>query len=95
MIAPGGVEDHVHLLVRLPTSLAVATLLKEVKCASSHLMTHEMTPGEFFKWQGAYGAITVNKDGIKVVAEYIQNQKEHHADQRLVIDWEICESEDQ
>ncbi|MGH7463099.1 MAG: IS200/IS605 family transposase, partial [Longimicrobiales bacterium] len=56
MIAIGGDMDHVHVLVRFPTTLAVATLLKEVKGSSSHLMTHEVTPNEFFKWQGAYGA---------------------------------------
>jgi putative transposase len=49
MVALGGVEVHVHLLVRFPSTLAVATLLKEVKGASSHLMTHEITLGEFFK----------------------------------------------
>ncbi len=27
MIALGGVEDHIHLLARFPTTLAVATLL--------------------------------------------------------------------
>jgi hypothetical protein len=37
-------------------------------------MTHEITPGEFFKWQGVYGAFTVNKDGVKAVADYIHNQ---------------------
>jgi len=93
MVALGGVEDHVHLLVRFPTTLAVATLLKEVKGASSHLMTHEITPGEFFKWQGAYDAFTVSKDGVKAVADYIHNQKAHHAEKRLVEDWERCESE--
>ena len=94
MIALGGVEDHIHLLVRFPTTLAVATLLKEVKGASSHLMTHEVTPGEFFKWQGAYGAFTVNKDGVKAVADYIHNQKTRHSEQRMVEDWERCESEE-
>ncbi|HLF26224.1 MAG TPA: IS200/IS605 family transposase [Anaerolineae bacterium] len=71
MIAIGGDADHVHLLVRLPTTLAVATLLKEVKGSSSHLVTHEITPNEFFKWQGAYGAFTVSKDAVKSVAAYI------------------------
>jgi REP element-mobilizing transposase RayT len=72
LIALGGVEDHVHLLVRIPTTLAVAALLKEVKGVSSHLMTHKITPDEFFKWQGAYGAFTVNKDGVETVAKYIR-----------------------
>ena len=92
MIAIGGMPDHVHLLVRLPTTLAVATLLKEVKGASSHLVTHEITLNDFFKWQGAYGAFTVSKDGVKTVADYINNQQAHHTTARLIADWEKSET---
>jgi len=94
MIAIGGDVDHVHVLERFPTTLAVATLLKEVKGSSSHLMAHEVTPNEFFKWQGAYGAFTVSKDAVKSVAAYISNQKAHHAAKSLIDDWERCEIED-
>lgn len=90
-LALGGVDDHLHLLARLPTTLAVATLLKEVKGASSHLMTHEIKPGEFFKWQGAYGAFTLAKSDVDRVIDYIRNQKQHHAEQTLWTDWEQCE----
>jgi len=93
VVAIGGDVDHVHLLVRFPTTLAVATLLKEVKGASSHLMTHEIMPNEFFKWQGAYGAFTVSKDRVKALTDYIKNQKAHHAETSLVEDWERCETE--
>lgn len=93
-IAIGGDVDHVHVLVRFPTTLAVATLLKEVKGSSSHLITHEVTPTEFFKWQGAYGAFTVSKDAVKGVATYIDNQKMHHAAKSLIGEWERCEIED-
>jgi len=93
-LALGGMPDHLHLLVRLPTTLAVATLLKEVKGASSHLVTHEIKPGEFFKWQGAYGAFTLSKDEVPRVIDYIRNQKEHHASQTLWPDWERCEIQD-
>jgi putative transposase len=91
MVAIGGDVDHVHLLVRLPTTISVANLLKEVKGASSHLMTHGIAPNDFFKWQGGYGAFTVSKDGVKAVADYINNQKAHHAARSLVEDWEKCE----
>ena len=40
-LAIGGMADHVHLLVRFPTTLTVADLVKEVKGATSHLVTHE------------------------------------------------------
>lgn len=82
MIAIGGTQDHVHVLVRYPPSMNVARLVKEMKGASSHLMNHVILPDMFFKWQGAYGAFAVAKDGIAHVAEYITSQKRRHRDGR-------------
>jgi len=91
----GGIEDHLHVLVRLHTTVAVATLVKEIKGASSHLVTHEIAPGEFFKWQGAYGAFTLAKEAVLAVSAYIERQREHHVAQTLLIDWERTETEDE
>ena len=87
-LAIGGTADHVHLLVQLHTTVTVATLAKEVKGASSHLMTHEIAPGQFFKWQGAYGAFTLRKTDVPAVQVYIEKQKTHHAGQNLWEEWE-------
>jgi REP element-mobilizing transposase RayT len=87
-LAIGGTEDHVHLLVRLHTTVAVARLAQGVKGSSSHLVTHEIMPGEFFKWQGAYGAFTLRKEDVPAVEKYIERQKEHHAAGDLWEDWE-------
>lgn len=87
-LAIGGMPDHVHLLVRFPTTLSIAELMKEVKGSSSHLVTHQLTPNVFFKWQGAYGAFTVNKAGLSTVQAYIERQKEHHAQNTLLLDLE-------
>jgi putative transposase len=88
VLAIGGMADHVHLLVRFPTTVAVATLVKEVKGASSHLVTHEIAPNEFFKWQGAYGAFTVSKKDVGSVTAYVKNQKTRHAAKSLIEDLE-------
>jgi REP element-mobilizing transposase RayT len=87
-LAIGGLEDHVHSLVRLHTTVAIATLVKEVKGSSSHLVTHEIAPGEFFKWQGSYGAFTLRKSEVPEVQAYIENQKEHHAEGTV---WDVWE----
>ena len=87
-LAIGGIEDHVHLLTRFPTTIAIATLAKEVKGASSHLVTHEIKPDDFFKWQGAYGAFTLRKSEVSQVQRYIRNQKQHHVDNILNEEWE-------
>ena len=82
-LAIGGIEDHVHLLTRFHATVAIATLAKEIKGASSHLVTHKLKPEDFFKWQGAYGAFTIRKSDVPQVKAYIQNQKKHHADGSL------------
>ena len=89
----GGMEDHLHLLVRLHTTVAVATLVKEVKGPSAHLVNHEIAPDEHFKWQGAYGAFTLSKGAAPAVSDYIARQREHHAAQTLLDDFERCETE--
>ncbi|HKV83302.1 MAG TPA: IS200/IS605 family transposase [Ktedonobacterales bacterium] len=78
MLAIGGVEDHVHLVVQLPATLAVATLVKRLKGASSHLATHRLAPIEFFKWQGGYGAFSASANGLPALFAYVRNQKDHH-----------------
>jgi len=88
-------SDHVHLLVRIHTTISVAQLLKEIKGASSHLVTHEIAPGDFFKWQGTYGAFTLAKSAIPDVKAYIERQKEHHAQGKLRPEWEQAEATDE
>ena len=87
-LAIGGIADHVHLLVQLHTTVSVARLAKEVKGSTSHLVTHEIAPGQFFKWQGTYGAFTLRKSEVPVVQAYIERQKEHHAVDDLWEEWE-------
>jgi len=92
-LAAVGVENHVHMLVKLHSTVAVADLVKELKGSSSHLITHEIAPDEFFKWQGSYGAVSVNPAEVDVVERYIRNQKQHHAAQELVLAWEKAEQD--
>ena len=87
-LALGGVEDHVHLLVQLPATIAVADLIKQVKGASAHLATHEVAPDKFFKWQGGYAAFSVGQSQLTVIRAYIAHQKEHHRDETLIPEWE-------
>lgn len=80
VVALGGAEDHVHLLVRLHAQVSQSDLMRDIKGASSHLVTHEITPDAFFKWQGAYGAFAVDAENLPRIVRYIECQKEHHRD---------------
>lgn len=81
--AIGGIEDHVHVLVRCAPSVAVADLVKQVKGSSSRLVQREVRPGEFFKWQGSYGAFSISRSDVARVRGYVRRQEEHHNTGRL------------
>ena len=57
-LAVGGIEDHAHLLLSLPATLAVARAVQVIKGASSKWM-HEMCHKPGFEWQEGYGAFSI------------------------------------
>ena len=75
--AIGGVDDHVHLLVGLRATHTLATVLREMKTASSRWVHEEIHLREF-AWQEGYGAFTVSASQIESVRVYIMGQEEHH-----------------
>ncbi|MEH1892406.1 MAG: IS200/IS605 family transposase [Nostoc sp.] len=89
VITIGGIEDHVHFLTGFPSTISVSELVKQIKGSSSHFITHEIKPGEFFKWQGSYAAFTVSHDAIDNVANYIRNQATHHSQKSIISTWEL------
>jgi REP element-mobilizing transposase RayT len=90
----GGIEDHMHLLARIPTTVSIAELAKQVKGASSHLVTHRSGSEQPFKWQGGYGAFAVSRSVVPQVGRYIQRQREHHEANRLDLDLETIWTEE-
>jgi REP element-mobilizing transposase RayT len=75
--AVGGTADHVHLLVGLRATHALAALVQDVKQTSSHWI-RETIAVKNFAWQPGYGAFTVSVSNCAAVREYIANQIEHH-----------------
>jgi putative transposase len=76
-LAVGGMEDHAHILLSLPTSLAIATAIREIKSLSSRWM-HEICARPAFQWQEGYGAFSIGCAQVDATVQYILGQKEHH-----------------
>ena len=73
-----GVEDHIHILLRLKPTQSVSQIMNQLKGASSRWINRV---GEFeneFKWQNGYGVFSVSEEHIKKVRSYIYNQEKHH-----------------
>jgi REP element-mobilizing transposase RayT len=77
----GGVEDHVHILLSLPSTMAIAKAIQLMKGESS-LWVHENLPeNRNFAWQEGYGAFSLDIALVERTACYINSQKEHHRKQ--------------
>ncbi len=71
-----GMNDHVHLLVKLKTTHRLDYFLRDLKANSSKWAKTE-TNGKF-EWQRRYGAFTVSESQFPIVQNYIRNQEAHH-----------------
>jgi putative transposase len=76
-ITVGGVDDHAHLLLSLPTTIPIAKAVQLIKAGSSKWM-HEEIRRPLFAWQESYGAFSIGVSQIPGTVKYIENQKEHH-----------------
>jgi putative transposase len=92
-ITIGGLSDHVHIACRFPPTLAIAELVKQVKGAASHCMTHAVGVADF-QWQGGYGAFTFARRRLRRISAYVANQKAHHSNSTFVPDLEETEDFD-
>lgn len=80
-LAVGGIEDHVHLLLALPSTLSVAKAIQLVKGGSSKWASETFPSHRDFEWQEGYGAFSISMSHIDDTIAYINNQKEHHRQQ--------------
>jgi REP element-mobilizing transposase RayT len=78
VITLGGIEDHIHLLVRLPKRLTVPDLAHQLKGSSSHLL-RQSALNEGFGWQEGYSAFSVSRWDVQRLTRYIEAQAEHHS----------------
>ncbi len=73
-----GVEDHLHILTHVHPSLALASLVKDIKLASSKFIIENNIFPQFEGWQAGYCAFTYSIDRKEILINYIYNQEEHH-----------------
>ena len=77
-LAVGGVEDHVHLLLSIPSTLSPAKALQLIKGGSSKWVHDTFPDHQEFEWQEGYGAFSVGISQVPDTKTYIANQREHH-----------------
>jgi putative transposase len=67
-------DDHIHLLIQVPPSLAVAEAVSAIKSNSSKRANEQ---GRKFAWQEGYAVFSVSASLVPVVVRYMQSQESH------------------
>ena len=91
-VTVGGVEDHVHVLLAIPSTVTAAFLVANLKGSTSHLVNHTVAPGSGFRWQGRYGAFSMELSSLDRVRDYIERQEQHHHAATYHGEWEQSEA---
>lgn len=77
-ILVNGMDDHVHLLLTLPTAMSIADLVRTLKSNSSKWVHELGAEHAGFGWQSGYAAFSVSRSNVDAVRAYIADQQEHH-----------------
>lgn len=88
LLALNGVADHVHLIVSIPSTLAIAKLMNQVKGVSSSVARAKLGPQRYFAWASNYAAFSLSPEHCRAAISYVERQKEHHAQDTLELEWE-------
>jgi len=80
MLAIGGTNNHVHLLLTLPAGRNLSDVMRDIKANSSRFIR---TTSRLFAWQDGYAGVSVSPSQIAAVRKYIANQDEHHRTRRF------------
>ena len=74
----GGIEDHIHIVTHIHPSISLASLVKDIKLASSAFIKSERLFPNYSGWQNGYGAFTYAISEKNRLINYVSNQVEHH-----------------
>jgi REP element-mobilizing transposase RayT len=74
----GGMPDHVHVLLSLPSTISISKALQLIKGGSSKWVHETFPEHRLFGWQAKYGAFSVSVSQLDKTIAYIKNQERHH-----------------
>ena len=83
VFAIGGMSDHVHMVVSIPPKIAVAKFVGQVKAVAATKFNKMDLPNTLH-WQNEYGAFSFDAKRLPNFIAYVQQQKEHHAQQTTI-----------
>ncbi|MFP4501024.1 MAG: IS200/IS605 family transposase [Candidatus Hydrogenedentota bacterium] len=74
----GGMQNHVHLAIRLSRTVTIAQLVEQLKADSSKWLKTQAYGLRYFAWQRGYGCFSISPRDLDALIAYIDDQQEHH-----------------
>ena len=84
VFAINGIEEHVHMVASIPPKIAVATFIGQVKGVTSAKFNQQYAERPLFYWQEEYSVFSFGGKQLPFVINYVERQKEHHAQQTII-----------
>lgn len=89
LLRMNGMSDHVHILVDVHPTVALAELVKTMKQSSSHWLQQSSSFPNFIGWADGYYAVSIGVDGVDACKNYIINQEIHHSSVDMLTEMQI------
>jgi putative transposase len=89
LAACGNASDHVHVLVRYPSTVTVASVVHRLKGASSYEWNAKRRSPRL-SWQAGFWAESVSPDDLPASVRYIERQRAHHGEAAPPEAWEMA-----
>jgi len=83
-----GMPDHIHILFGMRPTQSLSDLMQDIKGDSSKWINQNKLIKGDFSWQEGYGAFSYSKSQISDVANYIENQKQHHSKHAFIEEYQ-------
>jgi putative transposase len=87
LMACGNAADHVHVLVRYPSTVTVASIVQRLKGASSYEWNHAPRSPRL-SWQTGSWSASVSPSHLTAAVRYVERQRVHHAEAAHPEAWE-------
>jgi len=81
--AINGIDNHVHLAVSIPPSIAISKFIGQIKAVSSTKLNQSGLIDYKFRWQPSYSIFTFRESDLAGIVGYLKRQKQHYAEGRL------------
>lgn len=78
IIALGGGDDHVHILMAIPPKISIESAVLPLKYSSTTWLRQNFTFLRSFDWSSDFAAFSIGRSQLDSTLQYIENQEQYH-----------------